>query len=143
MHKTQTSGFTLIEILVVISIIGILAALLLANMAGIRGRAADAKLKNNMTQFRTALRYYYNENQSYPPTPGDSKCATIGLSTSFIDAAVIPNSNPNICYYARTGTGDSFYAYVQLNSDAGTEDSESATACGQPVTQGVYYVCSN
>lgn len=141
MHKTQTSGFTLIEILVVISIIGILAALLLANMAGIRGRAADAKLKNNMTQFRTALRYYYNENQNYPGANGvDVTCRSLNLSTSFIQTEVIPSGTG--CMYRRVSE-DSFYAYVQLNSDAGTEDSESATACGQPVTQGVYYVCSN
>ncbi len=59
-------GFTLIEILVAIAIIGILATMLLANFQGIRARARDAQRKRDLNELRTALRLFYNDNQSYP-----------------------------------------------------------------------------
>ena len=49
------AGFTLIELLVVIDIIGILASVLLVNLAGTRNRAKDSAIKLEMGQIRTAL----------------------------------------------------------------------------------------
>ncbi len=63
-------GFTLIELLVVIAIVGVLAALLLSNFVGVRERGADAALKNNANQLKTALRLYYNDFQNYPDASG-------------------------------------------------------------------------
>lgn len=68
--RTFSSGFTLIELLVVIAIIGVLSALLLTNFVGIRERGADAALKNNARQLKTALRLYYNDYQHYPASSG-------------------------------------------------------------------------
>jgi len=59
-------GFTLIELLVVISLIGILATLVIANMNAARERARDATRKSDLRNIQTALRLYYNDNNSYP-----------------------------------------------------------------------------
>ncbi len=64
--KSSPKGFTLIELLVVIFIIGILASIILVNIAGIRGRAKDAKKKNDLMEMKKALRLYYNDHQGYP-----------------------------------------------------------------------------
>lgn len=129
-------GFTLIELLVVISIIGILTALLLANFVGIRERGRDAKMKSDLNAFKTALRLYYNDNQSYP-SGSNVACTSITLS-SFNNADI-----DSSCRYFQTNSGDSFYAYVTLNSNAGSDDTESASRCGQSVVEGRYYVCTN
>lgn len=130
------AGFTLIELLVVISIIGILTALLLANFVGIRERGRDAKIKNDMNALKTALRLYYNDNQTYPAS---GSCSSLALST-YMNGADIPAG----CTYVQTNSGDGFYAYVTLNSDAGSDDEDSASRCGitSPVA-GAYYVCTN
>lgn len=60
------SGFTLIEMLVVISIIGILATLVAANLNSARSRARDAERKSDIKNISTALRLYYNDNGSFP-----------------------------------------------------------------------------
>lgn len=138
MVKIQSYGFTLIEILVVISIIGILAALLLANMVGVRERAADARLKNNLNQVKTALRLYYNDTQAYPTSGTCASLVGNGLTSTYIASSVIPAD----CTYERGATSDSFYACVLLNTAAGTEDNNSATACGAPPgTYGDGYFC--
>lgn len=70
MNKTVQKGFTLIEMLVVISIIGILATLVAANLNSARSRARDAQRKSDMKNIQTALRVYYNDFGVYPGASG-------------------------------------------------------------------------
>jgi general secretion pathway protein G len=70
MNKLAQKGFTLIEMLVVISIIGILATLVAANLNSARSRARDAERKSDLKNIQTALRIYYNDKSSYPASDG-------------------------------------------------------------------------
>lgn len=63
---TRRRGFTLIELLVVIGIIAMLIAIAIPNYLSARQRAADSKMKSEMTELKNALRLYYNDFQSYP-----------------------------------------------------------------------------
>ncbi len=64
--KRTTEGFTLIELLVVIAIIGILSSVVLASLSTARGKARDAKRKQDIVQLRTALESYAGDNNVYP-----------------------------------------------------------------------------
>lgn len=71
MHKQK--GFTLVELLVVVSLIGILSTLVIANLNSARERARDAQRKSDLRNIQTALRLYYNDFSGYPasnPTSG-------------------------------------------------------------------------
>ena len=59
-------GFTLIELLVVIAIIGLLASIVLASLNTARAKARDTRRIEDLTQVRTALEEYYNDNGYYP-----------------------------------------------------------------------------
>ena len=61
-------GFTLIELLVVIGIIGMLVAIAIPNFLSARQRASDVKKKQEMVELKNALRLYYNDFNTYPPT---------------------------------------------------------------------------
>ena len=60
-------GFTLVEMLVVISIIGILSSFAVVSLNSARQKARDALRKGDMAQLRTALNLYYDDNNyAYP-----------------------------------------------------------------------------
>lgn len=66
-HKT-TNGFTLLEIMVVVTILGLLAAFIVPNVLG-SGEKAKLKLaKANMAPIANSLKLYRNDVGRYPTT---------------------------------------------------------------------------
>ncbi|NDC63695.1 MAG: prepilin-type N-terminal cleavage/methylation domain-containing protein [Planctomycetia bacterium] len=65
--KTGRSAFTLVEILVVISIIGLVAAVTLPAIGQAIGRARNAAIKTEIDMLHQAMMAYRNEYGSFPP----------------------------------------------------------------------------
>jgi len=64
--KNQNPAFTLVEFLVVIAVIGILAALLLAAVAQAKERALRIQCANNVLKLGLALQGFVTDNDFYP-----------------------------------------------------------------------------
>lgn len=60
-------GFTLIEILIAVAIIGILTAIGIVSYSSVNRRARDAKRTGDIEQIRSALEMYRSDNGFYPP----------------------------------------------------------------------------
>lgn len=69
MH-TQKNGFTLVELLTAIAIIGILAGVTLPSLMGSRQRARDSERETEVGQIVLALELYYNACREYPDHAG-------------------------------------------------------------------------
>jgi len=82
MKKFSNKGFTLIEVLVVIGIIGIIAGFVTANLLAGRVKTRDAKRKDDLHKIRAAFEAYRGTNGVYPLALPD--CATF---TSITDTA--------------------------------------------------------
>lgn len=63
-------GFTLVEILIVLAIIGILAAILLPVFNRARSTARTATCASNLKQIGLAMRQYAQDNSGFYPEPG-------------------------------------------------------------------------
>lgn len=64
-RRTQ-GGFSLIELIVVVTIIGILAGIALINVRTAQTKAREAALKENLFQMRKAIDNFYADKQRYP-----------------------------------------------------------------------------
>lgn len=65
-RRRAQSGLTLIELLIVIAIVGILAAILIPNFIRSRASALLANCQLDLRNIAAALDLYYNEHQVYP-----------------------------------------------------------------------------
>lgn len=126
-------GFTLIELLVVISIIGVLTTLILANLSDARARARDSQKKSELTQLKTALRLYYNDNQKYP--------ASAGIITDPAFSTYMKKLPAEFTYTQIDD--DSFTLFATLENASDTDLATSQAACLGTVGSLNYYVCSD
>jgi prepilin-type N-terminal cleavage/methylation domain-containing protein len=67
MTSKNSHGFTLIELMIAVAIIGILAAIGVANYGATVRKSADALTKGNMGAIRSALSIYYGDNEGNFP----------------------------------------------------------------------------
>jgi len=66
MRRTNRDAFTLVELLVVIGIIGILAALLVPTISKAKSRAQQRHCASNLRQLSLGLQVYVTDNHVYP-----------------------------------------------------------------------------
>ena len=91
--KKVQQGFTIIELLIVIAIIGILAGLVLNNFQGAQAKARDVQRKTRINSVHSKLEEYYNNNGGYPD--GTLTSALLGG----IDAAALTDSGGTAIAY--------------------------------------------
>ena len=71
MIKRFRRGFTLIELMIVVAIIGILAAIAIPNFIKFQARSKQSEAKANLKSVFTAERAYFQEKDKYSPYVGD------------------------------------------------------------------------
>lgn len=104
-------GFTLVELLVVIGIIGILAMMLLPQFSGMRDRARIASCQSNLKNIGTQLESFYADRERYPDNTewgtdfailGIASCPHDGSAYQYVAGATLsgPASGANDIYEA-------------------------------------------
>ena len=68
MNMKKVQGFTLLEVMVVIVILGILASMVVPNLMGSQERANMQKAVSDVTALETSLSLYKMDNYDYPST---------------------------------------------------------------------------
>ncbi len=114
----SVAGFTLVELLIVIVVIGILASLVLNNIQGAQGKARDSQRVTDISNLSSKLEEYHNDNGGYPNTftaatlPGiDPEALKDPLGNSITINAPVSDQVAAVAVAAPTATGAS-YKYI-------------------------------
>ncbi len=78
--RSSESGFTLVELLVVIVIIGVLSSVVVFSVRGINNNSAQAACQSDVATVNSALEAYYAQNKAYPA--GAASVAVAALVTA-------------------------------------------------------------
>jgi prepilin-type N-terminal cleavage/methylation domain-containing protein len=132
-RRKKSGGFTLIELMIVIAIIAILAAILVPNFIRARAQGQFTACKSNLKNIATALEMYSTDAQGRYPTSlsalSDNQkylrtiptCASAGTDT--YTSSYSAQSNPDrftvICAGSNHVAVDAEAGYPQYNSVAG------------------------
>jgi len=81
-NKVDERGLTLIELMIVIAIIGILAAIAIPQFTFYRNRSFNATAETDLRNAATAQEAYFVDNQAYCTASGSLEGATYGLFLS-------------------------------------------------------------
>lgn len=127
-------GFTLIEVILVLGIIGLFMALSTAAFMNARKSARDAKRKTDLEQIRGALETYKADNNVYPgmysvPSLTDGTAVDTGaVYASYLSSymASAPTDPVSTMQYKYIPSGYGYYICASLE----TGSSAYATGCG-------------
>jgi len=133
MKKILLKGFTLLEILVVISIIGILTGLALLSFEPTQKRARDTQRKSDLKQYQTSLEGFANESNGYYP----SRTTPTVISDSFCTSLSIEGECP-------VDPKDGYDYHYLSNGTVGLNDaSEYVLWSDLEISDGFWVICSS
>ena len=133
--KAKNKGFTLVELLVVVIIIAILAAIAIPKFTNASLRSKESSLKGELKMLRDGVELYKNDTGGYPAAVGDLMATTSPtncynpVSSSLMSIAANTWKGPYVSnVYNDPISNTAFqYTYTSGKVQASTTDPEPAS----------------
>ena len=119
--KRKESGFTIVELLIVIVVIGILAALVVTTFSGIQKKARDTERETDVKALHGQIEAYYAQNGRYPTNANldDDTFVQAQLKGLDLEALKDPKGADN---NVASGAAANVYSYVETPSGCDNDD---------------------
>lgn len=135
----KKKGFTLVEILVVISIIGLLAGLIFTTYGPAQKQGRDSQRKSDFNQYHIALESFANVNSDSFPSYTSTVAASGSLCTSLGSTISGCPDDPR-----KTDDASYVYNYQSNGTGGGSVNASHYVLWGKLESSGDYWViCSN
>ena len=136
--KKRDQGFTIVELLIVIVVIGILALLVITTYSGIQQKARNNTRQANLGAIQTQLEIYYQNNGFYPSlahmqtgaSASTSAIATwVKTNLKNLDQNALVDPGGNGSHYLQGTPTAKYYSYEVTQADGTTSCASDETTC--------------
>jgi prepilin-type N-terminal cleavage/methylation domain-containing protein len=127
--KKHKSGFTIVELLIVIVVIGILALLVITTYSGIQAKARNAKRQSDIKSLQTQLEAFFSQNGYYPSLTDMNSSSWLGTNMKSLDqnALIDPSNTSQSKTLTNSSTPDKQYGYVVTDSSGNLCETDDTT----------------
>jgi prepilin-type N-terminal cleavage/methylation domain-containing protein len=137
--KKRNQGFTIVELLIVIVVIGILALLVITTYSGIQAKARDSKRSSDVKSLQTQVEAYFSQQGHYPSRADMNNAGWLKTNMPSLDVNATKDpksatadcdttSNTSGCFAATPTTGK-HYEFAPTQSDGTTACESDDTGC--------------
>lgn len=129
--KRNQQGFTIVELLIVIVVIGILAALVITTFTGIQQKARDTERETDIKAIHGQVEAYYAQNGKYPTLANlnDSSWRTSNMKGLDAEALKDPKGNAQTLVDSPSAT-----AYAYAVTPSGCDNGNNGDCTGYTLT---------
>lgn len=127
--KNKQSGFTIVELLIVIVVIGILAGLVITTFSGIQQKARDTERETDIKALHGQVEAFWAQKAYYPSLTDMNTAAFVAANLKGLDAGAFKDPKGAASLLVAAPVADA-YAYAVTNS-AGTSCEADDTTCSK------------
>ncbi len=120
----KNKGFTLVELLVVVAVLGLLTGMVVVSIRHVKAKARDSQRVADITSLSTALGLYHNDFNAYPIYDGyiEDQENTLAIALITADTIVaVPTDSLNTGdyrFYYQSVDGSDYYLEYYLETDS-------------------------
>lgn len=136
--KKSNKGFTIVELLIVIVVIGILALLVVTTYSGIQQKARNSKRSADVAAIQTQLEAFFQQSGYYPSLTDMNTASWLSTNLKSLDTAALKDpSNPNNSTQLVAVAAPKSYAYVVTDA-SGNSCEATDTNCAKYTLTATY-----
>lgn len=131
--KKRESGFTIVELLIVIVVIGILAALVITTYSGIQAKARNSKRQTDVQSVQTQLEAYFAQAGHYPSLTDMNSSSWLTTNMKSLDKSALQDPQGSSQTLVSSPAAKS-YSYDVANSSGTSCESDDTTCATYTLT---------